>query len=236
MVGFQAQCNTDDEMTRIRNKLFYVGCRFGNLTIDSISDSVGSKGTTLYDCSCDCGSFKKSVYIANLKNGATTSCGCNAKTSSSLNGSKNKTHGMTKTRTYKIWDGMIQRCTNINNKSFKDYGQRGINVSDSWRNFEIFLKDMGEAPIKYSIDRIDNNGNYEVGNCRWVSSMQNAQNKRNNVYVFLSNGENVTISEAARLTSIPETTLRRRFKKNVDTSGDSKILLSCLATGAMQYG
>jgi len=94
-----------------------------------------------------------------------------------------ESHGMLKSPEYKAWNHIIQRCTNPKNKSYKDYGGRGILVCGRWRDsFSAFLEDMGKKPFsKAQIDREENNGNYEPSNCRWVSPSKNNQNKRTTV-------------------------------------------------------
>ena len=87
-----------------------------------------------------------------------------------------------RTPTYMVWGSMIQRCTNPNNSGWPDYGARGISVCERWLTFENFLADMGERPDGLSIDRVDNNGNYEPGNCRWATASQQQRNRRRPVY------------------------------------------------------
>ncbi len=89
-------------------------------------------------------------------------------------------------RTYQSWRNMIQRCTNPKNKGFHRYGGRGIKVCLRWRNsFEDFLSDMSECPPKLEIERIDNKGNYEPGNCYWGTQHEQDRNKRSNHNVMV---------------------------------------------------
>lgn len=81
--------------------------------------------------------------------------------------------------TYQVWRNMIYRCYNPNNKSFKNYGGRGIKVCDEWRfSFQTFLHDMGERPPRLTLDRINNDGNYTPGNCRWATYKEQNNNNR----------------------------------------------------------
>lgn len=99
-----------------------------------------------------------------------------------------RTHGRSRSSIYNIWVCMVQRCNDAASVNYKNYGARGIKVCDRWLTFENFLEDMGERPGKLSIDRIDNEGNYEPGNCRWANRVQQCSNTRvNNLITY--NGE-----------------------------------------------
>ena len=94
-------------------------------------------------------------------------------------------HGLSKTKTYKIWSGMLSRCYTPSATGFANYGGRGISVCDRWRIFDNFIADMGECPEGSSIDRIDANGNYEPSNCRWSSRKEQNRNQRDLVMLTL---------------------------------------------------
>ena len=157
-----------------------VGNKYGRLTV---VDAAGrnSNRTVVWQCRCDCGVLTKSTG-ADLKRGHKKSCGCFAKEKAAIGiVSRSTKHGKKWTLAYKSWEGIIQRCTNTNCKKYPDYGGRGIKVCDRWRKFEEFSQDMGERPSKmHSIGRIDNDGNYEPGNCRWELPGQQSKNQRIN--------------------------------------------------------
>ena len=92
----------------------------------------------------------------------------------------NITHGLSKSRIYRLWKGMIARCKYKNSPNFPNYGGRGIKVCKRWENFENFLCDMGRPPEGYQLDRINNDGDYEPSNCRWVTVKDNSRNRRTN--------------------------------------------------------
>ena len=128
----------------------------------------------VWQCRCDCGKYCDRSQ-RNLRNGRTTSCGC--KRMAILTGGK-PYHGKASSRTYRIWSGMQSRCFNPRVKEYKYYGGRGITVCERWRDFRLFLQDMGEIPPGLSIDRINNDGNYEPGNCKWSTAKEQANNRR----------------------------------------------------------
>jgi len=143
------------------------GYSFGYLKVMERCGTLN--GNAVWTCECTCGTLKE-VRAVNLKNGTTISCGCVDK--------ENKLkHGKTHTRVYKVWLNMRQRCLNPNNKNYDRYGGRGITICDRWQIFENFLKDMGNPLPKHSLDRIDNNGNYEPSNCRWTTADVQSYNK-----------------------------------------------------------
>lgn len=153
----------------------------------------------LVRCKCICGKIKV-IRKQKFTSKSTISCGC-------MKGKKIKeasiTHGMSNTRTYRCWASMITRCTNKKIPQFKNYGGRGIRVCERWVNsFENFLSDMWECPSKeHSIDRIEVNENYEPSNCKWSTTLEQCNNKTNNVK-YLYNGELLSVTEISRITGI----------------------------------
>lgn len=160
------------------------GQRFGMLTVVGFLDLLGH--TARWSCVCDCGSTA-AVPGYRMRSGHTRSCGCMRRGDWNRRG--NLTHGHNAghddrgkriaTVEYRTWSSMIQRCTNPRARNYKHYGGRGITVCARWRDsFEAFLADMGPRPAKLSIDRINVNGNYEPGNCRWATQIEQVRNQR----------------------------------------------------------
>jgi len=159
------------------------GQRFGRLVV--LNRAYNDKHTNIYWlCLCDC-SIHKIVRGTNLKSGLTRSCECLHRESASKIGRLKRTHGHTTnhlgyTPEYNAWLAMKQRCCNPNYEYYKNYGGRGIIICPEWLDdFLAFLQEMGPRPAKgYSVDRIDNNGNYEPGNVKWSTAKEQANNRR----------------------------------------------------------
>lgn len=121
-------------------------------------------------------------------------------------------HGHSKTPTYRSWSSMLARCYNQRNTEYKRYGARGISVCASWRNsFLDFLADLGEKPSGCQLDRKNNNGNYEVGNCHWVTPKQNSRNRRTSRMISAC-GAMRSMAEWAELIGVKQDFLRYRLK------------------------
>jgi hypothetical protein len=148
------------------------GKRFGHRTVLAIHPErvrYGKKSHVLWLCRCDCGA-ERLVLDSNLRRGQPNSCGC-----------RRIKHGHARgrqTRVYKIWASMKQRCYNPNHPRYVDWGGRGICVCERWHSFANFFADMGEPPPGKTIDRCNNDGNYEPGNCKWATCSEQRRNQR----------------------------------------------------------
>lgn len=197
------------------------GTKFGRLTVIGEGQPIGKRKVRSLLCSCDCGSPARSYGLLNLRAGDTLSCGCFKKERLS---EAHTTHGgarsnATRTRLYRIWNGMKDRCTNPRNKSYGNYGGRGITVCQEWMDsFETFRNDMGDPPTDaHTIERRDGNLGYSPENCHWATMEEQANNRSTNVILTL--GEtSMTQAQWARKLGINEHTIRRRIQRGLPMS------------------
>jgi len=160
------------------------GQQFGRLNVLYKKEKTGP-GHAIWCCLCECGQicFIDSV---NLRKGLTKSCGCLQR---ELVSDRKTEHGHSKrghqTSEYNSWASMKERCLNPNSPAYELYGGRGIKVCDKWLTFEGFIEDMGLKPTpKHSLDRYpDQNGDYELSNCRWATMKQQQINRTNNRWI-----------------------------------------------------
>lgn len=182
------------------------GQRFGRLVAISYA---GRKSSARWLCQCDCGNHKV-VSVDHLRNGDTRSCGC-LRTEATRE--RSLKHGQAnKTPEYKVWCGMLRRCYNSHERSYPDYGGRGITVCDQWHQFENFFADLGPRPTAdHSIERIDTNGPYSPDNTRWATKKEQDNNRRSNIHIEFQ-GEILTLSQWAERYEIKFQTLWARIK------------------------
>jgi len=179
------------------------GTRFGRLVVNE--EVAPKKSHRRFRCVCDCGNVVV-VHLSALRSGLSRSCGC-------LRRELATTHGRSwkgqQTPEYRTWTHMRSRCRS----KHKNYGGRGIKVCKRWdESFEAFLSDMGPKPPGTSIDRIDNDGDYEPGNCRWAPMRTQIRNVRHNVWIWYK-GRRCLLIEAAEAEGFPVETARGRKKR-----------------------
>lgn len=183
------------------------GKTFGRWTV--LGPASNNDGHYYWRCRCECGSMKN-VYGPSLKRGKSTGCGCYFRQRLI---ERNTTHGKHYDPANRVWVAVIQRCTNPNCSSYHKYGALGIRVCKRWReSFKAFLEDMGPRPCGTTIDRIDNDGHYEPGNCRWATPKQQARNTSRNVFIT-HNGDTLTISAWAERLGFNNVTLWTRIRR-----------------------
>jgi hypothetical protein len=156
------------------------GQRFGRLTVVSWAYKDDQRQSH-WNCKCDCGGTSTPCGTA-LKNGTAASCGCFQR---KVCGDNSRTHGMSKSATYRTWTSMKNRCLNPNNPKYPSYGGRGIRVCERWMIYENFLSDMGFRPTGKTIERKDNDGDYCKENCVWATSKVQSRNKRRTIRVTI---------------------------------------------------
>ena len=174
------------------------GKKFGILTAIKRHDPPMS---FMWYCECECGG-KSIVNGTHLRSGHTKSCGC-------LEGYHK--HGMSESREHNTWIGMRARCFNKSHRSYKYYGDRGITVCERWLEFENFYSDMGKQPDGLELERCDNNGNYELSNCKWATRIDQLYNRQNTVKVK-HNGKICTMRDLSKASGIRPSIIRGRLR------------------------
>lgn len=193
-------------VTPHRATLNIEGQKYHRLTVISFHSGNPVK----WNCRCECGK-NKIVSPDNLKSGAVKSCGClfqeflDRITAERLARIKYKP-------TKSTWQNMKNRCKNPNVPAYQDYGARGIKVCERWMSFDNFLQDMGIKPNGLSIERIDNSKGYEPGNCKWATTYEQSNNKRNNVIVEISH-EQKTCGQLSKESGVKYELIRQRIKR-----------------------
>lgn len=185
-----------------RDGLELAGQKYGRWLVIEKGD-LDPRGNVLWLCRCECGT-ERFVRGSEIYLGNSTSCGCTR-----------RRHGMTGSRTWKSWDAMKQRCLNPNSPDYPRYGAMGIKVCDRWLKIDEFLADMGERPEGKTIDRIDNSGNYELGNCRWATASEQQFNKRSNLKLEYQ-GQIRSIVDLSNESGVPLKVLRWRLEHDWD--------------------
>ena len=191
------------------------GKSFGRLIVISRIEFQSKRREAKWLCNCICGSYTK-VLGYHLRNSKVQSCGC-----LSLENKTIHNHSISKNtinnRTYISWQKLKDRCLNENNDKYEDYGGRGIKVCQRWLDsFENFLLDMGERPLKTSIDRINNDGDYLPENCRWATQKEQSLNKRTN-RIINYNGKSKTLSQWSEISNTSPSLISYRIKAGWST-------------------
>ena len=181
------------------------GRRAGKLVVISRAPIDPSRTGTRWIVQCSCGSPPRPMRADHIAVDRDQSCGCNR-------GKKNTTHGASNTPEYRVWHGMRERCANPKAKWFRNYGGRGIRVCDQWKtSFATFIADLGPRPSpRHTLERVDNDGNYEPSNCRWATRHEQMNNTRLTTRLTID-GVTRTVSEWACAVGISRKVLRNRI-------------------------
>jgi hypothetical protein len=191
-------------------KVDLTGKTFGSWSVLLYAGRTPDNGDSLWVCQCSCMSAdRKVVRGAHLRKGRSTSCGC-------YDRERRIKHGKSRTQVHRAWSSMKQRCLNARSKSWFRYGGRGIAVAQEWlgpHGFENFYAYVGDPPSSaYSLDRIDNDGDYEPGNVRWATKKEQGSNRASS-RLLTYRGLTMTVSEWAREMGIHPVTLGLRLFK-----------------------
>lgn len=193
-----------------KHKIELTGLRFERLLVTGFAGRSVS-GQYMWDCVCDCGA-KRRINGVNLRSGMTKSCGCYSRDATRARPSATRIHGLSKTGAYQTWRSMLNRCYRKDAHAYERYGGRGIRVCDRWKDdFMAFYADMGDRPIGMTIERNNNDGNYEPGNCRWATRREQMNNTHRNRRV--DSGQ--TVAQLSDETGIPRATIVGRLNRGL---------------------
>jgi hypothetical protein len=184
--------------------------KFGRLLVLRKDGWIGA--SIAWACVCDCGREKRAT-TTNLRSGSTSSCGCLTSERLKMRNPR-MTHGMARSATYVSWRCMKTRCSNKNHKHYGLYGGAGITYQESWESFDNFLKDMGEKPNGYTLERIDNSKGYTKENCRWASRKEQARNTRT-VRNLTFNGKTMCMLDWSRELNISYEKIKNGIRKGL---------------------
>lgn len=182
-----------------------IGERHGRLVVvERAENKVEPSGSVRarWKCVCDCGG-EITTLGHSLSRGLTQSCGC-------LMREKESKHGKARSKIYRIWTTMKQRCTNPENPAYPSYGGRGIGICAEWLSFEAFYQDMGDAPVGMTLERKDNEKGYEPGNVIWASRLTQANNRRTNILLTYA-GRTLTAADWGRETGLGKGIITQRI-------------------------
>jgi hypothetical protein len=181
--------------------------QFGRLTAKRVKEPIMRRA--VWECLCHCGSITF-VLGTGLTSGKTRSCGCLHR---EVAVTSNTTHGMRKSSEYVVWDGMRARCFRQSSPRYEKYGGRGITVCSRWMKFENFYADMGPRPsLKHQLNRINNDGNYEPGNCEWVPHQKQQRNTSRSRWLTFQE-RTLTMAEWADITGFSQDVIQQRLDK-----------------------
>lgn len=197
-----------------------VGKRIGRLRVIRLSSKRAKNRHAQWHCICDCGT-EKIISAGDLRSGNIQSCGCyHLEVIKKIH----LTHGKSQTRIYKQWQDAKKRVTDPNGQYWHIYGGRGISMSERWMDsFEAFFDDMGECPPGMMLERIDNDGNYEPGNCKWATMKEQANNTRRNVHVSYL-GEKLTMQQYCELKGLNYGLFRYRYHEKKHSRAAATVL------------
>jgi hypothetical protein len=189
----------------------YVGETFGRWTVVEYAPRRRGGAYSYCRCRCSCGT-ERQVSTSNLRNGLSVSCGCLRREQGLP---ANRTHGRAGTSLYNIWCNIKARCQKPQNPAYPYYGGRGIKLCERWQSFENFAADMGERPPGLTVDRMDSNGDYEPGNCRWATREEQSNNTSANRFIVFQ-GRRQTIGKWARELRVPPHKLYHLANRGAD--------------------